>query len=259
VSGKNVYATKFGRRVSELYIDPVSAVIIREALLNRAPRITDISFLHMISHTPDMFPKLRPYSREIDGLTLFIDEHREEFMFEVPDEWMDRMDYEEFLGEAKLAGVLNAWIEETSEDETIERFRVQPGDLYRLIGTARWLLYASHELARLFSHKDLFPHLAGLMERIEKGVKAELLPLVRLKGIGRIRARLLFNSGLKTVEDIKKVPLEKLTSLPLIGPKLAKKIKEQIGGFVKAQEWKKLKESKEWEQQALTEYSRKSG
>jgi helicase len=97
------------------------------------------------------------------------------------------------------------------------------------------------------------------MERIEKGVKAELLPLVRLKGIGRIRARLLFNSGLKTIEDIKKVPLEKLTSLPLIGPKLARKIKEQIGGFVKAREWKKLKESKEWEQQALTEYSRKSG
>jgi helicase len=180
-------------------------------------------------------------------------------MFEVPDEWMDRMDYEEFLGEAKLALVLDAWIEETSEDETIERFRVQPGDLYRLIGTARWLLYASRELAKLFGHKDLFPHLAYLMERVEKGVKAELLPLVSLKGIGRIRARSLHNSGLKTIEDLKKVPLEKLTSLPLIGPKLAKKIKEQIGGFVKAQEWKKLKEGKEWEQQALTEYSRKSG
>ena len=259
IDRKNVYATKFGRRVSELYIDPVSAVIIRDALFNRAPRITDISFFHMISRTPDMFPKLRPYSREIDDLTLFIDKHREEFMFEVPDEWIDRMDYEEFLGEAKLAWVLDAWTEETSEDEMIERFRVQPGDLYRLIGTARWLLYASHELARLFGHKDLFPHLAVLTERIEKGVKAELLPLVRLKGIGRIRARSLYNSGLKTIEDIKKVPLEKLTSLPLIGPKLAKKIKEQIGGFVKAREWKKLKKDKEWEQQALTGYSRKSG
>ncbi|MDH5623575.1 MAG: DEAD/DEAH box helicase, partial [Candidatus Bathyarchaeota archaeon] len=61
VSGESVYATRFGRRVSELYIDPVSAVIIREALLSRAPRLTDISFLHMIARTPDMFPKLRPY------------------------------------------------------------------------------------------------------------------------------------------------------------------------------------------------------
>jgi len=254
VSGENVYATRFGRRVSELYIDPVSAVIIRDALLSRAPRLTDISFLHMIAHTPDMFPKLRPYSREIDNLALFVDEHREEFMFEVPDEWIDRIAYEEFLGEAKLAWVLNAWIEETTEDETIEKFRVQPGDLYRLIATSKWLLYASHELASLFNHKDLLPHLAGLMERTEKGVKAELLPLVRLERIGRVRARILYNSGLKTLTDLKRAPLNKLTNLPLIGPKLAKKIKEQVGGFVKAEEWKKLKKGETAEQRAITEY-----
>jgi helicase len=254
VSGENVYATRFGRRVSELYIDPVSAVIIRDALLSRAPRLTDTSFLHMIAHTPDMFPKLRPYSREIDNLALFVDEHREEFMFEVPDEWMDRIAYEEFLGEAKLAWVLNSWIEETTEDETIEKFRVQPGDLYRLIATSKWLLYASHELASLFNHKDLIPHLAGLVERTEKGVKAELLPLVRLERIGRVRARILYNSGLKTLTDLKRAPLNKLTNLPLIGPKLAKKIKEQVGGFVKAEEWKKLKKGETAEQRAITEY-----
>jgi len=254
VSGENVYATRFGRRVSELYVDPVSAVIIRDALLSRAPRLTDISFLHMIAHTPDMFPKLRPYSREIDNLALFVDEHREEFMFEVPDEWMDRIAYEEFLGEAKLASVLNAWIEETTEDETIEKFRVQPGDLYRLIATSKWLLYASHELASLFNHKDLVTHLAGLVERTEKGVKAELLPLVRLERIGRVRARILYNSGLKTLTDLKRAPLTKLTNLPLIGPKLAKKIKEQVGGFVKAEEWKKLKKGETAEQRAITEY-----
>jgi len=254
VSGENVYATKFGRRISELYIDPVSAVIIRDALLSRAPRLTEISFLHMVAHTPDMFPKLRPYSREIDTLALFVDEHREEFMFEVPDEWEDRIAYEEFLGEAKLAWVMNAWIEETTEDETIEKFRVQPGDLYRLISTARWLLYSSHELTSLFGHKDLLPQLAELMERTEKGVKAELLPLVRLEGIGRVRARILYNSGLKSLDDLKRAPIERLTSLPLIGPKLAKKIKDQVGGFIKAEEWKKLKKGEEWEQRALTEY-----
>ena len=254
VSGESVYATRFGRRISELYIDPVSAVIIREALLSRAPRLTDISFLQMVARTPDMFPKLRPYSREIDNLALFVDEHREEFMFEVPDEWTDRITYEEFLGEAKLAWVMNAWIEETSEDEAIEKFRVQPGDLYRLIATSKWLLYASHELASLFNHKDLLPHLAELMERTEKGVKAELLPLVRLERIGRVRARILYNSGLKTLTDLKKARLERLTSLPLIGPKLAKKIKEQVGGFVKAEEWEKLKKKEGADQRAITEY-----
>jgi len=254
VSGENVYATKFGRRISELYIDPVSAVVIRDALINRAPQLTDLSFLHMVAHTPDMFPKLRPYHREIDNLSLFVDEHREEFMFEVPDEWMDAMDYENFLGEAKLAWVLNSWIEETTEDEIIERFRVQPGDLYRLIETSRWLIYASHELALLLGHRDISPHLTRLTERVKRGVKAELLPLVKLTGVGRVRARILHDAGLKSLRDLKRAPLEKLTSLPLIGPKLAKGIKEQVGGFVKSREWKKLKKGEAWEQQALTEY-----
>lgn len=254
VSGENIYATRFGRRISELYIDPVTGVLIRDALQNRAPTLTDLSYLHMIAHTPDIFPRLRPYSREIDELALFVDQHRSEFMFPVPDEWEDRIAYEEFLGEAKLAWVLESWIEEISEDEMIGKFRVQPGDLYRIINSAKWLLYASHELTRLFKHKDALPSLSKLMERVQKGVKKELLPLVRLEGIGRVRARILYNAGLKTVEDLKKAPVKKLTSLPLIGLKLAKKIKDQVGGFIKAEEWKKLKKGEEWEQKAISEY-----
>jgi len=254
VSGENIYATRFGRRISELYIDPVTGVLIRDALQVRAPMLTDLSYLHMIAHTPDIFPRLRPYSREIDELALFVDQHRSEFMFPVPDEWEDRIAYEGFLGEAKLAWVLKSWIDETSEDEIIGNFRVQPGDLYRIIDSAKWLLYASHELARLFKHKDVLPSLSELMERVRKGVKKELLPLVRLEGIGRVRARILYNAGLKTVEDLKRAPMERLTSLPLIGLKLAKRIKDQVGGFIKAEEWKKLKKGEEWEQKAISEY-----
>jgi len=254
VDGTNLYATMFGKRVSQLYIDPMSAIIIRDAFANRAPKLSDISFLHMVAHTPDMFPKVRPSSREIDKLAIFTEEHRNEFMFEKPDEWSDRIAYEEFLGEVKTAFVLKSWIEETSEEEMIESFGVEPGDLYQLTSTAKWLLYASHELAKLLGHKDLLPKLAELEERTEKGIKAELLPLARLEGIGRVRARIMHNAGLKTIQDLHKVPLSRLTELPLIGPRVAKRIKEQIGGLVKAQEWKELSERKESEQQALTEY-----
>ncbi len=253
-SGEKIYATRFGRRISELYIDPVTGVLIREALQIRAPMLTELSYLHMIAHTPDIYPKLRPYSREIDELALFVDQHRSEFMFPAPDEWEDRIAYEEFLGEAKLAWVLKSWIEETSEDEMIGKFRVQPGDLYRIMDSAKWLLYASHELARLFKQKDALPSLSELMERTRKGVKKELLPLVRLEGIGRVRARILHNAGLKTIKDLKRAPVEKLTSLPLIGLKLTRKIKDQVGGFIKAEEWKKLKKGGESEQRAITEY-----
>ncbi|MCZ2855933.1 MAG: DEAD/DEAH box helicase [Candidatus Bathyarchaeota archaeon] len=254
VSGKDIYATRFGRRISELYIDPVTGVLIRDALQTRAPMLTGLSYLHMIARTPDMFPRLRPYSREIDELALFVEQHGNEFMFPIPSEWEDSIAFEEFLGEAKLAWVLKSWIAETSEDEMIGKFTVQPGDLYRIIDSAKWLLHASHELARLFKHKDILPSLSEVMQRVQKGVKKELLPLVRLEGIGRVRARILYNAGLKTIEDLKKAHVKKLTSLPLIGLKVARKIKDQTGGFIKAEEWKKLKKGEESEQRAITEY-----
>jgi len=254
VAGRDVFATRFGGRVSELYIDPVSAVFIRDALQARAPVISDISFLHMIAHTPDMFPRLRPYSSEIDELGLFLDEHKDEFMFEPPGELDDHMEFEEFLGEAKVACVLQSWVEEVTEDQMIERFRVQPGDLYRLVNSAEWLLYASRELGSLLKHKDLVKKLNVLRERSAKGVKTELLPLVRLEGVGRARARILFNSGLKTIEDLKHAPVNRLTALPLIGSRVAKRIKEQVGGFVKSEQWKKLGKEETPEQKSLTEY-----
>jgi helicase len=254
VNTDKIFATKFGRRVSELYIDPQTGVIIRDALTNRAQNLTDISFLHMIASTPDIFPKLRPYSSDMDNLQFFIEEHKDEFMFDIPDPWMDRLAFENFLGEVKLSWVLKSWMNEISENEISEKFKVQPGDLYRLISNAKWLIHASHEMALLFRHKDLLANLANLTVRIEKGVKPELLPLVSLKGIGRVRARILHTSGLKTIQDLKRTPLSKLTVLPLFGKRIAKKIKEQVGGYIKEEEWEQSKNKDLEQQRELTEF-----
>ena len=254
VFGENINATTFGKRVSELYIDPVSAVTIRDALRTKAELLTDVSLLHMIAHTPDMGPVLRPYSNEIDQVALFVEEHRQELIITPPEEWEDNVGYQEFLGEVKTAMTLKAWIEEMSEDWLMERFRVQPGDLYRTLENAKWLLHATHELAQLFSNRQIIPLTLEAQQRVEKGVKKELLPLVKLEGVGRVRGRIMFNSGYKTIHDLKNARLEDLTSLPLIGPKLAKRIKEQVGGFVKKDTWEKLGKHDEWKQKALTEY-----
>lgn len=254
VYGEEINATRFGKRVSDLYIDPVSAVAIRNALKKEPVSLTELSLLHLIAHTPDMGPTIRPYTNEIDKIAVFMEEHREEFLTDVPNEWDDRINYEEFLGEIKTAVVLNAWIDEMSEDETIERFRVQPGDLYRAIENAKWLLHATHELAMLFSNKQVVPLTLQLMQRVEKGVKKELLSIVKLEGVGRVRGRIIYNAGYKSIEDIKHAALDDLTNLPLIGPRLARKIKEQVGGFVKKETWEKLEKEDEWKQKALTEY-----
>jgi len=253
-AGENIHATKLGKRVSELYIDPLSAVVIRDALRNKPAYLTDLSLLHLIAHTPDMGPIMRPYSQEFDEMAMLMEKHNEEFFMEMPNEWEDRIAYEEFLGEIKTAIVLQSWMEEVSEDTLIERYRVQPGDLYRIIESAKWLLHATHELSTLLGDKEI-PHLAfELVERVAKGIKKELLPIVRLEGVGRVRGRIVFNAGYKTIEDIKHAPLDNLTNLPLIGPRLAKKIKEQVGGFVKKDAWEKLEKGEEWKQKALTEF-----
>jgi len=254
LSGENVFATKFGKRVSELYIDPVSAVVIRDALRYKPAYLTDLSLLHLIAHTPDMGPVMRPYARELDEMAVLMEEHKDEFFTEVPNEWDDYIAYEEFLGEIKTAVVLKSWIEEMSEDTLLERFRVQPGDLYRTIENAKWLLHATHELARLLGNKEILPLASELIERVTKGIKKELLPIVKLEGVGRVRGRIIYNAGYKTIGDIKHAPLDSLTNLPLIGPRLAKKIKEQVGGFVKKETWEKLEKGEEWKQKALTEY-----
>jgi helicase len=254
LSGEEIYATKFGKRVSELYIDPLSAVVIRDALRNKPVYLTDLSMLHLIAHTPDMGPIMRPYAREMDALAVQMEDHKDEFFMEVPNEWDDHIAYEEFLGEIKTAMVLYSWIDEISEEKLLEQFNVQPGDLYRIIENAKWLLHATHELASLLGNREILPLAFELVERVSKGIRKELLPIVKLEGVGRVRGRIIYNAGFKTVDDIKHASLEDLTNLPLVGPRLAKKIKEQVGGFVKKETWEKLDKGEEWKQKALTEF-----
>jgi helicase len=250
--GDYVHATDFGRRVSELYIDPLSAVIIRDGLRKGALEVTDFTWLHLICHTPDMRPILRPRRREPESMELYVGEHGDEFAVRVP-EGEDYVDYEQFLGEVKTAIVLGAWIDEASEGDILERFSVEPGDRYSAVLNAEWLLYATHELAGTLGLPDHRRHLSQLRERVKHGVRVQLLPLVSLRGIGRVRARMLYSSGFTSIASLKRAPLAKLVEIPLIGPRVAKQIKEQVGGLVDEDEWRQL-EAKEAEQRALTEF-----
>ncbi|MCW3996770.1 MAG: DEAD/DEAH box helicase [Candidatus Bathyarchaeota archaeon] len=256
VAGDHIFATKFGKRISELYIDPLSGVIIRDALQSKPPILTEFSLLHLVSHTPDMGPIMRPYQREMDRLAVQTEDHKQELFIEPPDQWSDHIAYAEFLGEVKTAMVMNNWIEELPEEKILERFSVQPGDLYRTIETAKWLLHAIDELSPVVAKdKEVSALSHELVERVSKGIKKELLPIVALEGIGRVRGRIIFNAGYQTIEDLRHAKIEDLTNLPSVGPRLAKKIKEQVGGFVKKETWESLsKASEEAEQKGLFDF-----
>ena len=257
MEGRDLEASKFGKRVSELYIDPMSAVILRDGLYNRAKKMTDFSLLHLISRTPDLAPRPRPRGSEMDKLGIMAESQSDEIMGYVPNQFEDPIAYDEFLSELKASLVLSDWISEFTEDQILETRKVEPGDLLRLVQGTEWLVFAAQELARLFGHKDLLPNMEMLRVRVSKGVKPELVKLVALEGVGRVRARMMYSAGLKSVDDIKERSLTELTAIPTIGPSLAKRIKEQAGGLIKADEWEKAKSTKPAEVQQqimLTEY-----
>ncbi|MCW4049563.1 MAG: DEAD/DEAH box helicase, partial [Candidatus Bathyarchaeota archaeon] len=149
--GRYLQATSFGRRISELYIDPYSAVIIRDGLSNYESTHSDFSLLHLICSTSDMRPKLRPRSKDFDLVDNYKKEHNEEFLVPIFDVDEYSYEYQELLGEVKTAMVLEAWIKEVSENDLLERYNVQPGDRYSAVTNGDWLLYAAHELADILS------------------------------------------------------------------------------------------------------------
>jgi helicase len=66
-----------------------------------------------------------------------------------------------------------------------------------------------------------------LRNRVKYGIRAELLPLVQLRNIGRVRARNLFRRGIKGIGALKQASLQELSNI--LGPRVALNVKEQLG------------------------------
>jgi Superfamily II helicase len=55
-----------------------------------------------------------------------------------------------------------------------------------------------------------------------------LIPLIRLEGIGRIRARSLYRAGITDVTKIDKISESKLGSIPKIGVNLQENLRNKL-------------------------------
>jgi len=64
--------------------------------------------------------------------------------------------------------------------------------------------------------------------RAKHGIKKELLPLIRLRGIGRVRARRLFDNNLGSIEALLAAGPEKVGKI--LGQGIAAQIFEQLEG-----------------------------
>jgi Superfamily II helicase len=186
----------FGRRTSELYIEPETAVILRGLL-----DYEDMEEILLgISSSPDILP------------------------FSIGSN-----DYEEYYhprydeNVVKLSRVLNDWINEVPEEKIIQKYNIYPADLRNRVESAEWLVYSLNELGKIL-HKSKNIH-KTLYYRIKFGVKEELIPLVQLPFIGRVRARRLYMEGYDLNKIASANPSD-LTKIPGIGEGIAKKIVE---------------------------------
>jgi helicase len=90
---------------------------------------------------------------------------------------------------------------------------------------AEWLAYALQELAFMKNASTVSVAAKQLGRRIKHGVKEELLEICRLRGVGRVRGRRLFNAGVKSVEDFKARSKEEIKKITAASPS-----EDEIGG-----------------------------
>ena len=241
-----VKATIVGKRVAELYIDPLTAYFficcLREA---SNKKLSDFSFLQMISHTLEMRPLLRLRVKEYDKVQEQLVAESDFLLEKEPS--MYEPEYEEFLNSVKTGMMFHDWVSEKDEEFLLEEYNVRPGELRAKQDTANWLLHSSEELSRLLQFKSLIKEIVKLRLRMRYGVKEELLPLLRLEQIGRVRARKLHRNKIKDIADVKKVKLEILEQI--LGKKTALAVKKQVGEEVEV-----VRENKRKGQISLKDY-----
>ncbi len=224
-SGGRLKTTIIGKRVSELYIDPLTANYFIECVKQAVGKETyPFSFLQVISNALEFKPLLTVRSGEFAEISNLLAEREEIILQKIPDEW--DLEFEEFFKSVKTALMLEYWINEATEDQILTKYKVAPGELRGRLENSDWLVYSLQELALLLGFKEILSKIRKVRVRLRYGIKDELIPLVRLEQVGRIRARKLYNVGLKSMSELKKVPLESLSRI--VGSNVAISIKKQL-------------------------------
>ncbi len=225
VEKEGIFATRLGEIVSRLYIDPLSASMIiegMEKIEEKGVKFTELTLLHLICKTPDM-RLLYLRSNDYEWLSDFVMEHNTEFVL-MPDQF--KVDYEWFLSEVKTACVMLDWINEIKEEDIVRKFGIGEGDIRALSETTLWLVHSTAELG--MHRKTSCAKMAKELEkRVEYGASPELLDLIQIRGIGRVRARKLYDAGFRDMQELRAAEPKAIAKI--IGTKIAMKILRQIG------------------------------
>ncbi len=242
--------TTLGRRVTELYLDPFTAYRLIFGMQSAASKVvSSFTLLHLVCDQLELRPLLTVKKSEYDSIEEILLKHGPNLLVSEPSTFDS--DYDYFLRGIKTALFFSKWIEEIGEDTLLQQYSVRPGELHAKKERMIWLLHATIELSKLLQLRELGKELHKLHFRVEYGVKEELFGLLRLKNIGRVRARKLHNNKIRTLGEVKEVDITILAQL--IGNAVALDIKKQVGINISTLQ---VKPTKRKGQMSLEKYSR---
>ena len=193
-------SSELGKAVSDLYIDPVSALTLKKYL--ESGTISDERSLLYISMTPEVTPF---YTNSEDNVEI--------------DHFLDKLDVElsefpqDYYGRVKTSMVLLDWISEVSMDKMEERFRIWPGDVQARVSSADWISYCLARLSSMYL-PERRKYFELLNVRISEGIREEIWELTAIPNIGRVRARRLYNAGLRTLQDVAETSSANISRIP---------------------------------------------
>jgi len=197
--GDDLTATTLGHTVSRLYLDPMSAAEIIDGLRG-ADDPSAMGLYHLVCRTPDMY-ELYLRSGDREEYTMLAHERGAELPGAAPSEFEEGR-WEDWLSALKTARMLEDWASEVDEDRIAERYGVGPGDVRGKVDSAEWLLGAAERLA---GELDLgtAPAIREARVRVRHGVGEELIDLAGVSGVGRKRARRLYDAGIADRADLR--------------------------------------------------------
>jgi len=248
-------ATTMGKRISGLYLDPLTANHLITCLnkyqkqnnnQDLDSQTNNFQLLQMISNTLEIRPQLKVRTNDHELVQDAILKHHNILLQKEPDQY--DLEYPQFLNSIKTTLFFQDWIDEKTQDNLFEKFKIAPGEINVKISIADWLFYACEEISHILKQKETIKDIRKLRIRIKNGVKEELLGLLKLSGVGRIRARKLHKNNIKNINDLKKTNQTAIGQI--IGNKLAQDIKKQLG-----QEIIEIKPTKRKGQMSLSKFT----
>ena len=194
-------STRLGIATTMLYIDPLTTALVVEGL-RRVQKAGELYYLALIGMSPDFADvnigrgvrRAQEELVESYSASGLLPDNELEYIFSDP-----KVDW---VRGAVIGMVLRDWIDEVPERRILESYGIEAGDLRVIKETGEWLTYATAVIAQTLSMQDHASTLFKLLERVKHGVREDALELVKIRYVGRVRARTMISHGIKSVSDV---------------------------------------------------------